>query len=591
MTLSIALMLLILAAALVLFSLERIPADVVALGILLTLILTGLLPADRAFAGFGSDAAMMILGLLILSAALFRTGVVEITGRAIVRRTGNNPNRLLFVIMAAAGVVSSFISNTGATAFFLPVVLGISRRSKVSPSRLLMPLAFASILAGSVTLVGTSTNIVVSGLMTQSGMKPLGMFELTPIGLPILVVGIAYMYFIGSRLVPERDGKKERQSSDGATYLTEVMILPNSAWAGKKLAETDLREGLSLEAVRVVRDKTRYLAPKPELQLREGDVLLVEGPTEQILQVKTTAGIDIKADFKLANRDVEDPDNSLAEAIVLFRSPLESRTLKEFQFRERFGVRVLAIQRRSETIRRKISKVPLQIGDVLLIEGNRYNINALEEENVLRVISALEGRIPNQKNAPIAILCFIVPILLAAFNLISFPVAVLLGVLVIFMTRTLSPQEAYRQVEWRAVILIGSMLGLGVALESTGTAEFIAQHIVGWFGQANPLWLLSIFFALTVLLTQPMSNQAAAVVVAPIAFQTAAQLGLNPRTFAIMITLAASTSYITPLEPSCLMVYGPGNYRFIDFIKVGSLLSLIIYILAITTVPLIWPLF
>ncbi len=590
MTFSIILMLIILAAAVILFSLERIPADVIALGVLLTLILTGLLPTDRAFAGFGSDAAMMILGLLILSAALFRTGVVDMTGRTIVRHTGDNPNRLLVVIMGAVGITSSFISNTAATAFFLPVVLGIARRAKISPSRLLMPLAFASILAGSVTLVGTSTNIVVSGLMTQAGMEPLGMFELTPVGLPVLIMGLAYMFFIGRHLIPERAGSSASQTSEGVNYLTELVILPNSTWIGKKLAQTDLREGLSLEAVRVVRDKTRYLAPKPDLELRAGDILLVEGPTEQILKVKTTAGIDIKADVKLTDPNVEDPDNSLGEAIVMFRSPLEGRTLKGFQFRERFGVRVLAIQRRGETIRRKISKIPLQVGDVLLIEGNRYNIAALEEENVLRVLNALEDRVPNQKKAPIAILAFVVPVLLAALEWMSFPVAVLLGVLVVFLTRTLSPDEAYRQVEWRAVILIGSMLGLGAAMEHTGTAQFLAQRIVAFLGQANPLWLLSMFFALTVMLTQPMSNQAAAVVVAPIAFQTAIQLGLNPRPFAIMIALAASTSYITPLEPSCLMVYGPGNYRFMDFIKVGSLLTFLVYLLAIGLVPLLWPL-
>ncbi len=591
MTFSIGLLLVILALALILFSIDRLPADVVALGVLLSLTLTGLLPAEQAFAGFGSDAVIMILGLLILSAALFRTGVVELTGRAIVRRVGSQPNLLLAVVMGAASLLSAFLSNTAATAFFLPVVLGISRRAKISPSRLLMPLAFASILSSSITLVSTSTNIVVSGLMTQAHMAPLGMFELTPLGIPIALAGLAYMYWFGRRLIPEREPAADPQAAGAPLYLTEVVVLPDSTWIGKPLAKTGLREELDLEAVRVVRDKTRYLAPRPDLTLRAGDVLLVEGPTEQILKVKTAAGIDIKADVKLSNPQVEDAaDNTLAEAIVLLGSPLIGRTLKGYRFRERLGVRVLGVHRRGETIRRKISKIPLQVGDVLLLEGARDNLSALEDDSVVRVLSSLEGKIPNQKNAPIAILAFLGAILIAALGWVSFPVAVFLGVLVVFVTRTLTPDEAYRQVEWRAVILIACMLSLGAALDHTGAAQFLADQIVRLVGQAGPLALLSMFFGLTVLLTQPMSNQAAAVVVAPIAFQTAAQLGLNPRTFAVMIAVAASCSYLTPLEPACLMVYGPGNYRFSDFLKVGALLTLLIYAIAILLVPALWPL-
>lgn len=426
--------------------------------------------------------------------------------------------------------------------------------------------------------------------MQQYGMPALGMFELTPVGLPILIVGVLYMYFIGRRLIPEREAPPDPSAGRaGPTYLTELLIQPGSSWAGKRLSQTGLREALSLEVVRVIRSRIRYLAPRPELLLQEGDVLLVEGPTEQIIKIKTTAGIDIKADARLGDDTVEDADNSLAEAILLVGSPLIGRTLKGFNFRERYGVRVLAVHRRGEDIRRKISQIPLRIGDVLLVEGDRFNIHALEEENVLRVLSALEGKIPNQKNAPIAVAAFLAPILLSAFEIVSFPVAVFLGVLVIFLTRTLAPEEAYRQVEWRAVFLIGSMLGLGTAIESTGTARFLAANIVQLVGGAGPLSILSMFFGLTVLLTQPMSNQAAAVVVAPVAFQTAAQLGLDPRPFAIMIALAASTSYVTPLEPACLMVYGPGNYRFFDFLKVGLPLTVIIYLIAITLVPLLWP--
>ena len=591
MTFEIGLLLLIIAVSLVLFSFERLPADIIALGVLVALILTGLLPADRAFAGFGSETVIMILGLLILTAALVRTGIVDVSGQAILRRTGDNPNRLAGVIMVAPALMSALMSNTAATAFFLPLVIGLSRRAHVNLSKLLMPLAFASILASSVTLVSTSTNIVVSGLMTQYDMEPIGMFELTPVGLPILIVGLAYMFLFGRRLIPDR-GNPEDQFTHltNNTYLTEILILPESKLAGKTLAESGLGRDMDLTVLRVVRNKRRYLAPQAEVKLQEDDVLLVEGQRDDILKIKNAAGVDIKANVKLSDPSLQNSDIRLVEAIILTRSPLIGRTLKGIRFRERYGLQVLAINRRGETIQRKLSLTPLRMGDVLLIQGNRANVAALGADNTFHILGSVDERKYNSHRAPIAIGAFVGALALATFNLVSFPVAVLMGVLVVFITRCITPEEAYREVEWKALILIGSMLAVGTALEYTGAARFIALQIVAWIGQANPLWLLSAFFVLTVLLTQPMSNQAAAVVVVPVALQTAYQLGLNPRTFAMMIAVAASTSYLTPLEPSCLMVYGPGQYRFVDFLKVGFLLTLLIFVVAIVLVPLIWPL-
>jgi di/tricarboxylate transporter len=316
----------------------------------------------------------------------------------------------------------------------------------------------------------------------------------------------------------------------------------------------------------------------------------VEGVRDQILKIKDTTGISIKADAKLADPDQTEETLSLVEVILLTRSPLIGRRLKGIRFRERFGLQVLAINRRGESITRKISQVPLRMGDMLLVQGHRERIRVLEEENLFHVLGAVEDNRPNVRRAPIAIAIFVGSLVAATFNLISLPVAMLLGSVLAFLTRCITPEEAYREVEWKVLILIGSMLAVGTAMESTGTAQYIATHIVSIGGAANPLWLLSAFFVLTVLLTQPMSNQAAAVVVVPIAIQTAQQLGMNPRTFTMMIAVAASCSYLTPLEPSCLMVYGPGRYRFMDFLKVGSLLTLIIFFLAILLVPMVWPL-
>ena len=591
MTIQIALLLLILIATIILFSFEWVAVDIVALGILLALILTGLLPPDKAFAGFGSDTAMLILGLLILTATLVRTGVVELVGRTLQSRTGTQPDRMLAMIMVASAGLSSFISNTAATAFYIPVVTGLARRSRVSISRLLLPLAFASILASSVTLIGTSTNVVVSGLMTQYGMPPLGMFELTVVGLPIVVVGILYMFFLGKKLIPERAAPEElTEEFNLLPFLTEILILPNSSLVGKTLSESGLGRDLGLTVIRIRRGDDSRLIPHADFQLETGDALLVEGHRDNLLRMKTAAHIGVEADQALSDLDLQGDDLRLAEVILLPRSPLIGRQLYNLGLREQYGVQVLAINRHEETIHSQISQAVLRMGDVLLVHGPQASLISLERDNTYRILNTVEDRVPNPKSARLALLIFIGAISLAALNVVSLPVAVLLGSLLAFLTRCITPQEAYNDVEWRLIIIIGCMLAFGAAMEYTGTASYLASGIVNLVGQAHPAWLLSGFFLLTVMLTQPMSNQAAAVVVFPVAIQTALQLGLNPRAFAVMIAVAASTSFITPLEPACLLVYGLGRYRFLDFIRVGSLLTILVYLVAILLVPLFWPL-
>lgn len=591
MTFEIALLLVIIAIALVLFSLERIPADVIAIGILLTLIISGLLPVELAFRGYGSDVVVMIFGLLILTAALSRTGVVDLVGREIVRRTGDNSNRLLLIVLGSAATMSALISNTAATAFFIPVVFGMAARTRTSPSKLLMPLAFATILSSSVTLVATSTNIVVSGLMVQAGLEPMGMFELAPIGIPVALAGILYMYYFGRKLVPERVPVSDPLTEiTTQVYLTEVKIMPGSSLIRKTLAESGLGAELDLTIVRIVRGPDDFLMPEADLQLQENDLLLVEGRREEILKIRSVVGIDLKGDITLNDPRLQTEDIRLAEVLLMSQSPLIGRTLRGFQLRDKYGLSVLAINRHGETIFNRISQVILQLGDILLIQGHRKNISALQANNTFRVISQVIDFPQKLRRAPIAIAAFVGAILLATFGILPLPVAVILGVLVVFATRTITPTEAYRDVEWKAIILIGAMLGLGWAMEDTGAAAYLAGIIVNAANHTQPTWILAGFFILTMLLTQPMSNQAAAVVVVPIALNAAMQLGLNPRTFAIMIAVAASCSYLTPLEPACLMVYGPGDYRFADFLKVGGILTVIIFLLAIWLVPMIWPL-
>jgi di/tricarboxylate transporter len=347
---------------------------------------------------------------------------------------------------------------------------------------------------------------------------------------------------------------------------------------------------LDLTVIRLIRGEDSYLVPQADLRLEAADILLVEGQRDNLLQLKNSARIGVEVSRMVTDMDLQTEDTRLAEVILMPRSPFIGRQLNNLGLRDQYGIQVLAINRHEETIHRQISQVTLRMGDVLLVQGPQTNLASLERNNTFRILGTIDDKTPNIKRAKIAVLIFASSILLAALNLISLPVAVLLGSLFAFLTGTITPQEAYNDVEWKALILIGCMLAFGTAMEYTGTANFLANQIVSLVGNANPIWLLSGFFFLTVLLTQPMSNQAAAVVVFPVAIQTAIQLGLNPRTFSVMIAVAASTSYITPLEPACLLVYGLGRYRFLDFIRVGSLLTILVYLVAVILVPLFWPL-
>ncbi len=589
MTTQISLLLGTVLVGLGLFALEVVPTDVTALGILLFLTITGLLPAEKAFAGFGSDAVIMILGILVMVEALTRTGVTDFVGRMILRQTHTRGNKILLVVMIAAAVMASFISNTAATAFFLPIVIGLARRAKLSPGKFLMPLAFSSVLAGSVTLISTSTSILVSSMLTKYDMPPMGMFELTPVGVPILIVGITYMVTLGHHLVPDRIPTEETEELTMHLYMTEIMIMPESPLIGKTLEEAALGRDLDLKVLRILRDETPYLKPQAGTRLEENDVLLVEGERENILQVKEMAGIDIRADVELSDPNRQPEDIGLTEVILTPGSPMIGRTLRGLRFREAYELQVLAINRHGETLRHKMSHIRLATGDVLLVQGDRGQIASLEKRGIFRILSTIEDQPENGERAPIAIAIFGAALAAATFGLVSLPVAALLGTLLVFVTRCITPEEAYSQINWRVLILIASMLGLGEAMEATGTAQYIAGLVTQFAGQASPTLLLTGFFVITVLLTQPMGDQAATVVILPVAIRTALQLGLNPRAFAMVTALTAGCSLLTPLEPACLLVYGPGHYRFVDYVKVGIVPAVLIYIITILMVPLLWP--
>lgn len=590
MTPEIAICLAILIVAILFFAWDRLPADVVALGVLLAVIATGLLPPARAFAGFASDTVMMILGLFIMSAGLLHTGVVDIAGRRFFDLAGRNPAKFLPLMLVSVAAVSAVMSNTAATAFFVPLVLGYAAKIGTSPAKFLLPLAFASILTSSVTLISTSTNLVVSDFLTRFQQAPMGMFELAPVGLPIAVAGLLYLWLAGVRLMPQREEQKADEQIGERKYQADAVVIADGPLVGKSPKQAALTPDAGLTVVKVLRgDETLRDETKiSDLSLTAGDELIIEGLRADLLKIKDIDGLEFKADVHLADPEVEPHELTIVEGVLLPRSPLIGHSLRSLDFKGRYGLQVLALHRAGR-VPTTISSARLRLGDVLLLQGTRADVKALERGNLFNIFGGVETARLNFARAPIAIAIFVLAIAAVTFNLASLPVAAMAGAFLMLVTRCLSPEQAYLQVEWKALVLIGALLSLGAAMEASGAGRYLAQQLIGLFGTGHYA-LLTCFFVLTVGLTQPMSNQAAALVVLPIAMQTGLELGGDPRAFAMMVAVAASCSYLTPLEPSCLMVYGPGKYEFWDFFKVGAPLTVLIYLIAILLVPWAWPL-
>jgi len=590
----IAITLILLLVAVALFATEKLPVDVVGILLVIALIMTNVLTVQEGLSGFGDNVIITIGGLFVLTGGLVKTGIVDLIGRRLYRIAGNNEFFLTALIMFVAAACASVLKNTTTTAMFVPVVLGLAHRAKVSPSKLLMPLAFGAILGGSCTLIGTSTNLAVSGAMQRYGMDPYSMFELTPVGVITVAVGLGYMLLVGIRLLPNRGGEESlTEQYHIREYISEVFVSPGSHLIGKTLGEANINLEFDLNVIGIIRGKEQRVAPSPKQRIELGDLLIVQGKIADILNIKSEAGLEIKADFKLNDQDLESSDIELLEVMVMRDSSLVGQTLKAANFRQNYNLTVLAINRHGETFLEKISTVRLRFGDVLLVQGNRRLIEPFVVEGEMLLLEDVSADSMRTAKRHWAIAAFGLFLALSLSKLITgyeipLAVAVLLGVLLLLATQTVRHTELYSLIDFRLLVLIACMMSFGIAMEKTGTDTFLANLIVEYFQSYGATAVLAGFFVLTVALTQPMSNQAAALVVLPVAVQTAVALGLNPRTFAVAVTYAASFSFITPLEPACVLVYTPGRYRFMDFVKVGTILTVIVFIVAMILVPIFW---
>ncbi|MDQ3051418.1 MAG: SLC13 family permease [Bacteroidota bacterium] len=574
--------------AIVLFATDKFPIDLITVGLLIVLTSLGILTPAEAFRGFGSDFIIMLASIFVVGAAMQKSGVLEIIGDRFIKIPRKRLRWLPAYIMSTVGFTSAFMNNTTVTAMYVSPIVSICRKLRISPSKLLMPVAFASILGGTCTVIGTSTNIAVNAYLGKHGYPVFGMFDFAPIGIILAVIGILFMATIGIRMLP---GKREVNMVEelvSKNYFTEVLVREDSPMVSQKVRDTILSQ-MGFKILNIIRDKQNSIA-NGYSTIEAKDILLVEGNMEELMRIKNANGIEIYAE-SMVSKDMVTDDIKIVEIFVLPSNDFVGQTIKEAQFKRRFGLLVMAINREGETISDKIGDVELKIGDRLLIQGPAVNIEFRNKRGDFTILQEYNYAGPrNQKNAILSISFFIGAIILGSFEIIPLSIAFMLAAFLCVLFNCIKPDEAYQKIEWNLLILIGGMSSFGIAMEKTGTADFLSNHIISMFGDLGPMAVLGAFSLLTVFLTQPMSNAASAMVVLPIALKASETMGANPLTFAVTVMLSASVSMITPFEPSCILVYGPGGYKFMDFFKTGIVITIILLGVILLMVPYFYPL-
>lgn len=592
MTLEIGVVLLLAIIAVVLFASEKYPVDLVALMLMATLLLTGIVTAEEGISGFSNTATVTVGAMFILSAGLFKTGVVNFLGVQVIRVFRVNFWLAMATMMIVAGGLSAFINNTPVVAIFIPIMLSVAVNMNISASKLLMPLSFAAMFGGVCTLIGTSTNILVSTIAVRYGQPAFSMFEFAPLGLIFFGAGLVYMLLIGIRLIPDRRSDKELTEEFGmGEYLTEIIVQPEAKSVGQPVATCSMVEEVGIEILEVIRDGRRISLPPSMTIIQAGDVLRVRGNVEKIKKLQEREGITLKPSRKFQDKDIVSDEIDLLEAVIAPNSTLEGKTLKRARFRDTYGATALAIRHRGTLMHDDVGTTVLTAGDVLLIEARKEAIERLKEDDAFVFVSEVGlPKFRTRKVLPaLAIVAGVVAT--AAMGVLPIVISAIIGCVLLVVTRCITLEEAYRAIDWKVIFLLAGALTLGVALEKTGTALFISHLLIQTVGQLGPLALVASFYLLTSVLTNAMSNNATAVLVAPIAIASAESLQVDARPFLMAIAFAASASFMTPVGyQTNTMIYGVGQYRFADFLRVGTPLNILFWIIATLMIPYFWPL-
>ncbi|TLM65585.1 MAG: TRAP transporter large permease subunit [Deltaproteobacteria bacterium] len=587
MTLEIFLVLGLVVSAVILFATERIPVDLTAMILMATMLLSGLITPEEAIGGFSNPATVTVGAMFVLSAGLFRTGAVNVVVNLFSRLARISFLGVLVAIMLTIGILSAFINNTAAVAIFLPVVLAVAKDAGLPAARLLMPLSFAAMFGGVCTLIGTSTNILVSSIAEKHGLMPFGMFEMSGLGLIFFAAGSAYMLLIGIWLIPRRSPQTTRSDVFGGNdYLIEIILGPRARSVGHVLAESPLLHDLNLRRVEVFRDGVRLHESADTLTLQEGDLLKVCCDLENFLKLRERRGIALRQE----NNGPSEKELALVEAVVAPRSTLDGRSLQEARLRSRYGLTALAIRHRGEVMREHLESMRLRAGDVLLVEVDSDQLEALREDRTFVLVSEVPRPVFRKSRMLISVAIVTGVVVAAASGLVPVVAGVIIGCILMILGRCLTLEEAYAAINWKVIFLLAGVLTLGTALETSGAAHLLGEVLVKTAGDFGPVVLLSALYLVTSLLTEMMSNNATAALLAPVAIATAEMMGVDSRPLLMAITFAASASFMTPVGyQTNTLIYGPGQFRYADFLRVGTPLNLLFWMLATILIPRFWP--
>ncbi|NBC16017.1 MAG: SLC13 family permease [Bacteroidetes bacterium] len=581
----------LLVVALVLFAWERVSYDVTAVLIMSTLLVTGILTPQEGLAGFSNTATATIAAMFVLSASLRQTGALNEVGDFF-RRLGEerSPRTAVIIMMLTVGIISAFINNTAAIAIFIPIVLTVAADLKESPSKLLMPISFASMFGGVCTLIGTSTNILVSSIATDRGLEPFSVFEFAPLGIIFFIAGFAYLLTMGIHLIPERrTGSELTADFRMNAYLTDVIVEPSFAHIGKPLRKTPLTDDLDLDVLQVFSQDGDETRGRENAVIEAEDVLRVRGSIEEISKLLRREDLSLRTAREWYDADLERGAQAVVEAVIAPDSALEGEAIGKVDFMERFGAIVLAIRHQGRLQQEDLSERRLSGGDSILLSMDQERVPELERDPSFVVVSEIGLPRERRGKMPLALTVLVGVVATAALGLVPIVVSAIVGCVVLVLTRCLTPEEAYEAINWKVIFLLAGVIPLGTAMDKSGAADLISTFFIDVLGPLGPMAILSGFFFVSMMLTNVVSNQATAALLAPIAIQAADLLGVEAKPFLLAVTYAASLSFMTPIGyQTNTLIYGPGQYKFTDFTRVGTPLNLLFWLLATLLIPVIW---
>lgn len=597
MTLEIAIVLGVITLMFILFVMELFPLDVTALSILAVVLVLGYISPEEAISGFANPAVITIALLFVLSHALQKSGILEYMVIRLNKLTERSRFLGLFVFLISVALASAFVNNTAIVAIFIPLTIRLAQKYNLSPSKLLMPLSYIAIIGGTLTLVGTSTNLLVNSIYVNSisSSPPLGMFEFAKFGLVMLVIGMAYLLIAVPFLIPSRTVTSSlTKSYHMGGYLTELKVSAESPLVGRTCKERAVNKNYDITVLDILRDGKLISKNIRDTFIHPEDILFVRGSLENFLRMKEVEKVTMLTDEKLTQDELIHDDNTLVECLITNQTDLVGKSLMEINFRRRFGSFILAIRREGEILRKKIAHVVLQAFDTLLIYGPIEKIKELSDSGDFIVLGEIEATLQKHKYWWVSVAVIFGAVILAALGIVPILKGALIGTIFLLVIRVITANEAYQSINWQVIVLIAALIPLGIVIQKSGTAFWIGTVLNDIANAFNPLIrptiMLSLVYLVTIILTEMTSNAATAIIMTPIAISAAQQMGLDPRTFVFAVCFAASASFITPIGyQTNLMVYGPGGYKFTDYVRVGLPLAIVLWCIATWLIPILWP--